>query len=62
MSLTREELHDLVLAGKIAHLTLNQIEKHVKPGVSIGTLYDAIVKVIVKTGDVDLAFPPNISM
>ncbi|MFX1424005.1 MAG: M24 family metallopeptidase, partial [Promethearchaeota archaeon] len=25
-------------------------------------LYDAIVKVIVKTGDVDLAFPPNISM
>ncbi|MFX1283071.1 MAG: M24 family metallopeptidase [Promethearchaeota archaeon] len=62
MSWTREELHDLFLAGKIARLTLDQIGKHVKPGVSIGTLYDSIVKLITKTKGVDLAFPPNISI
>ena len=62
MSLTREELQDLLLAGKIAHMALDQIEKYVKPGISIGALYDSIVKFITKTKGVDLAFPPNISI
>lgn len=62
MSWSREELHDLFLAGKIAHLTLEQIGKHVKPGVSIGSLYDSIVKLITNPKGVDLAFPPNISI
>ncbi len=62
MSLTREELHDLFLAGKVVHLTMDQIEKYVKPRVSIGSLYDTIVKMITSTKGVDLAFPPNISI
>lgn len=62
MFLTREELHDLLLAGKIAHLALDQIEKHVKPGVSIGSIYDSIVKLITQTKGIKLAFPPNISI
>ncbi|MFX1508389.1 MAG: M24 family metallopeptidase [Promethearchaeota archaeon] len=62
MSLTREELHDLFRAGKVVHLAMNQIEKYVKPQVSIGSLYDTIVKIITSTKGVDLAFPPNISI
>ncbi|MHA2245680.1 MAG: M24 family metallopeptidase [Candidatus Hodarchaeales archaeon] len=62
MPLTREELQDLLLAGKIAHMALDQIEKHVKPEISISNLYDSIVKFITKTKGVDLAFPPNISI
>jgi len=62
MSLTNEELHDLFLAGKVVHLAMNQIEKYVKPRVSIGSLYDIIVKIITSTKGVDLAFPPNISI
>lgn len=62
MSLTRKDLQDLLLAGKIARLTLDQIEKFVKPGISIRTLYDSIVKLILKTKGVELAFPPNISI
>ncbi|MFX0125163.1 MAG: M24 family metallopeptidase [Candidatus Hodarchaeota archaeon] len=62
MSLTREELHDLFLAGKVVHLAMDQIEKYVKPRVSIGSLYDTIVKIITNTKGVDLAFPPNISI
>ncbi len=61
MQWSREELHDLQLAGKIAQRTLDQIEPHIKSGVSIGTLYDSIVKIIIKRG-VDLAFPPNLSL
>ena len=62
MSLTSEELHDLYLAGKVVHLAMDQIEKYVKPKVSIGSLYDIIVKIITSTKGVDLAFPPNISI
>ena len=62
MSLTSEELHDLFLAGKVVHLAMDQIEKYVKPRVSIGSLYDTIVKIITSTKGVDLAFPPNISI
>ncbi|MFX1515878.1 MAG: M24 family metallopeptidase [Promethearchaeota archaeon] len=62
MSLTSEELHDLYLAGKVVHLAMGQIEKYVKPKVSIGSLYDIIVKIITSTKGVDLAFPPNISI
>ncbi|MFW9903215.1 MAG: M24 family metallopeptidase [Candidatus Thorarchaeota archaeon] len=62
MSLTREELHDLFLAGKVVHLAMDQIEKYVKPRVSMGSLYDTIVKIITSTKGVDLAFPPNISI
>lgn len=43
-------------------MALDQIEKHVRPGVSIGNLYDSIVRIILKTKGVDLAFPPNISI
>jgi len=45
----------------MAQRTLDQIESHIKSGVSIGSLYDSIVKVITKSG-ADLAFPPNISL
>ncbi|MHA2075537.1 MAG: M24 family metallopeptidase [Candidatus Hodarchaeales archaeon] len=62
MNLTKEDLQNLVLAGRIANLTLINIEKYVKPGVSIGNLYDSTVKLITKTPGVGLAFPPNISM
>ncbi|GAG36846.1 unnamed protein product, partial [marine sediment metagenome] len=62
MSLTREELQDLFLAGKIAHLALDQIEKHLKPGISISALYDSIVRIITRKEGVNLAFPPNISV
>ncbi|UCG03483.1 MAG: type II methionyl aminopeptidase [Candidatus Heimdallarchaeota archaeon] len=62
MSLTREELHDLLLAGKVVHLAMDQIAKYVKPKVSIGSLYDTIVKIITTTKGVDVAFPPNISI
>lgn len=61
MQWSREELHDLQLAGKIAQKTLDQLEPHIKSGVSIGSLYDSIVKLILKRG-ADLAFPPNISL
>lgn len=60
MSMTRDETQDLLLAGKIAHLTLDQIGKHVKPGVHVGALYDSIEKLITKRAE--LAFPPNISI
>lgn len=62
MDLTKQDLKNLVLAGKIAHLALDKLEKYVKPGVSIGQLYDSAVKLIVQTKGVDLAFPPNISI
>lgn len=62
LDLTRQDLKDLVLAGKIAHLTLDKLEKHVKPGVSIGKLYDLAVNLICQSEGVDLAFPPNISI
>ena len=58
---SREELHDLQLAGKIAKLTLDQIEAYIKPGISIGALHDTLIKLIQKRG-ADLAFPPNISL
>jgi methionyl aminopeptidase len=59
---TREELKDLQLAGKIAQLTLDKLEPHIKPGISIGTLYDMTEKLITSTKGADLAFPPNISV
>ncbi|MFX0149607.1 MAG: type II methionyl aminopeptidase [Candidatus Hodarchaeota archaeon] len=59
---SREELKDLQIAGKIAQLTLNQLEPHIKPGVSIGALYDMAEKLITSTKGADLAFPPNISI
>jgi len=62
LDLKKQDLKDLVLAGKIAHLTLDKLEKHVKIGVPIGKLYDLAVNLICKTEGVDLAFPPNISM
>jgi len=62
LDLTKQDLKDLVLAGKIAHLTLDKLEKHVKPGVSIGKLYDLAVNLICQSEGVDLAFPPNISI
>ena len=62
LDLKKQDLKDLVLAGKIAHLTLDKLEKHVKPGVSIGKLYDLAVNLICQSEGVDLAFPPNISM
>ena len=62
LDLTKQDLKDLVLAGKIARLTLDKLEKHVKIGVPIGKLYDLAVNLICKTEGVDLAFPPNISM
>jgi methionyl aminopeptidase len=54
------ELHDLQLAGKIAHLTLDQVEKVIKPGVEVAKLFDLIESLIMKRAD--LAFPPNISV
>ncbi len=60
MSWTTDELHDLQLAGRIAKLTLDQVEKVVKPGMEIGRLYDLIEATILKRAD--LAFPPNISL
>ncbi len=62
LDLTRQDLKDLVLAGKIAHLTLDKLEKHVKPGLPIGKLYDLAVNLICQSEGVDLAFPPNISI
>ena len=62
LDLKKQDLKDLVLAGKIAHLTLDKLEKHVKPGVSIGKLYDLAVSLICQSEGVDLAFPPNISI
>lgn len=62
LDLKKQDLKDLVLAGKIAHLTLDKLEKHVKPGVPIGKLHDLAVKLICQSEGVDLAFPPNISM
>ncbi|MHA1973302.1 MAG: M24 family metallopeptidase [Candidatus Hodarchaeales archaeon] len=61
MNWTKEDIHDLQLAGKIAKLTLDQIEKYVKPGLNIGVLHDTLIKLITKRG-ADLAFPPNISL
>ncbi|MFX0207113.1 MAG: type II methionyl aminopeptidase [Candidatus Hodarchaeota archaeon] len=62
MSLSRNELQDLLLAGRIAYLTLDRIIPRVKAGVSIASLYDSIVNLITKTKCADLAFPPNISI
>jgi len=62
LDLKKQDLKDLVLAGKIAHLTLDKLEKHVKIGVPIGKLYDLAVNLIFNTEGVDLAFPQNISM
>jgi len=62
MSLTKKDLQDLFLAGKIAKLTLDKIEPFIKTGTSIGSLYDSIVKIITSTKGVELAFPPNISI
>jgi methionyl aminopeptidase len=60
MSWTKNDLHDLQLAGRIAKLTLDQVEKIVKPGMEIGRLFDIIEATILKKAD--LAFPPNISL
>ena len=60
MSWSKSELHDLQLAGKIAHLTLDHIEKVIQPGLEIAKLYDLIETLITKKAD--LAFPPNISV
>ena len=60
MSWSTSELHDLQLAGKIAHLTLDQVEKVIQPGLEIGKLFDIIETLITKRAD--LAFPPNISI
>ncbi|MHA1994566.1 MAG: M24 family metallopeptidase [Candidatus Hodarchaeales archaeon] len=60
MSWSKAELHDLQLAGKIAHLTLDQVEKIIQPGLPIAKLYDSIETLITKKAD--LAFPPNISV
>ncbi|MHA1975999.1 MAG: M24 family metallopeptidase [Candidatus Hodarchaeales archaeon] len=60
MSWSKTELHDLQLAGKIAHLTLDQIEKIIQPGLEVAKLYDVIESLITKKAD--LAFPPNISV
>ncbi|MHA2239622.1 MAG: M24 family metallopeptidase [Candidatus Hodarchaeales archaeon] len=60
MSWTANELHDLQLAGRIAKLTLDQVEKIIKPGMGIGILFDLIETTILKRAD--LAFPPNISL
>ncbi|MFX0084694.1 MAG: M24 family metallopeptidase, partial [Candidatus Hodarchaeota archaeon] len=62
MDLTRQDLTNLTLSGKIAHLTLDKLEKYVKPGISISQLYDLAVKLITQTNGVGLAFPPNISI
>ncbi len=62
VELTRQDLTNLALSGKIAHLTLDKLEKYVKPGVSISQLYDLAVKLITQTNGVGLAFPPNISI
>ena len=62
MSWSKNDLHDLQISGKIAKLTLDQIETHIKPGISIGTLFDTIVKLIRSTKGATLAFPPNISI
>lgn len=62
LNLTKEDLKNLALAGKIANLALTKIEQYIKPGVSIGDLYDSTVKLITKTPGVTLAFPPNISI
>ncbi|MHA1228625.1 MAG: M24 family metallopeptidase, partial [Candidatus Hodarchaeales archaeon] len=61
MNWTKEDIHNLQLAGKIARVTLDQIEKYIKPGLSIGVLHDTLIKLITKRG-ADLAFPPNISL
>jgi len=60
MSWTKNDLHDLQLAGRIAKLTLDQVEKIVKPGMEIGRLFDIIEATLLKKAD--LAFPPNISL
>ncbi len=60
MSWSKSELHDLQLAGRIAHLTLDQVEKVIKPGLEIAKLYDLTESLITKKAD--LAFPPNISI
>ncbi len=60
MTWSTAELHDLQIAGKIAHITLEQVEKVIKPGLNIGNLYDVIESMITKRAD--LAFPPNISI
>ncbi len=60
MSWSTSELHDLQLAGKIAHLTLDQVEKVIQPGLEVGKLFDIIESLIIKRAE--LAFPPNISV
>ena len=60
MAWSSSELHDLQLAGKIAHLTLDQAEKVIQPGLGVGKLFDIIESLIMKHAD--LAFPPNISV
>ena len=60
MSWSTSELHDLRLAGKIAHLTLDQVEKVIQPGLGVGKLFDIIESLITKRAE--LAFPPNISV
>ncbi len=61
MNWTQQELQDLLRAGKIAQLTLDKLEAHIKPGVSIASLHDNAIKLILGAG-ADLAFPPNISL
>ncbi|MHA2031799.1 MAG: hypothetical protein ACW99Q_20665, partial [Candidatus Kariarchaeaceae archaeon] len=60
MAWSSSELRDLQLAGKIAHLTLDQVEKVIQPGLGVGKLFDIIESLILKHAD--LAFPPNISV
>ncbi|MFX0065018.1 MAG: type II methionyl aminopeptidase [Candidatus Hermodarchaeota archaeon] len=62
MSYSQEELQNLIMAGKLAHKALDIVVKKLEPGLSIGALYDYIVKLITQKEGVDLAFPPNISV
>ncbi|MFW9856588.1 MAG: M24 family metallopeptidase [Candidatus Thorarchaeota archaeon] len=62
MDLTKQDLKDLALAGRISCLTLDAVANYVRPGTSIGTLHDTLVKLITKTPGARLAFPPNISV
>jgi methionyl aminopeptidase len=62
LELTKQDLKDLALSGRISRLTLDAVAKYVRAGTPIGTLHDTLVKLITKTPGVKLAFPPNISV
>lgn len=62
MSLTKQDLRDLALAGRISRLTLDAVAKYILPGTPIASLHDTLIKLINKTPGTKLAFPPNISV